>query len=76
MGVRMTADAIIDEIEKTRASNNKVWMRLVRIASRFAPEAAAEILSIIADNDAKINRLTRQLADELKTHEANGVLRD
>ena len=57
---------IIDEIEKIRAKNNTHWMDAVRLCFELAPERARELFRAIKDCDAKINELTKELADNEK----------
>ena len=52
---------IIDEIEKIRAKNNKLWMNLLRLALKYAPEEAKEIFNKIAEYDAEINKLMMKI---------------
>jgi hypothetical protein len=59
----MTPTGIIDEIERIRAQNNSIWMRLVRLALEVAPERARAIFKEISSNDEEILRLSRRLAD-------------
>jgi len=57
------AEDLIDEIERVRADNNQLWMRLVRIAHRYSPKATKEVLGLINENDVKISALMRKIAD-------------
>ena len=59
-----TDEQIIDEIQRIRADNNKVWMGLVRLALRVAPKDAKPLFSEITDNDQKVSALLRQLANQ------------
>ena len=71
-----TTEEIIGNIQGVRASNNDMWMELLRIAARYAPQETADILRKISGRDAMINDLLRELTNELKNHEADGVLHD
>lgn len=57
-----TTEQIIDEIQKIRAKNNKCWMDILRIAFESAPYRAKKIFKNITSNDAKINKLSKELA--------------
>jgi len=53
---------IIDNIEKVRIKNNRLWMNILRIAVKQSPEESKKILKQISENDARINKLTRSLS--------------
>lgn len=55
-------EAIIDEIQRVRSDNNKVWMSLVRLAVRVAPQESKALFAKITDNDEKVSALLRRLA--------------
>ena len=52
---------IIDEIEKVRTKNNGNWMDILRLAFRYAPKEAAQILSEIYKEDKAISDLAEKL---------------
>ena len=52
---------IINSIEKTRGSNNKNWMDILRLAFNSSPSEAAKILSSIYKEDKKISNLAKKL---------------
>ena len=54
---------IIDEIEHIRAKNNTHWMDAVRLCFELDPVQARRIFRSIKDCDARINELTRELAE-------------
>ena len=54
-------DKIMDDIEAVRAKNNKLWMRIVRLAGRSHPEELGEILGQINLNDQKISKLMGEI---------------
>ena len=56
-------NVIIDNIEKIRSKNNKNWMDLVRLAYKYAPKEASNILSQIYKEDSAISNLTSQLTN-------------
>jgi hypothetical protein len=62
MAKKMTDLEIIDEIQRVRSNNNKVWMDLVRLAVTVAPKEAKAIFSRITDNDEKVSALLRKLS--------------
>ncbi len=52
---------IIDKIEKIRMRNNKNWMRLLKIAFKYASVEAKAIMVNITNCDAEINKLMKDL---------------
>jgi hypothetical protein len=50
-------DEIIDEVQKVRSSNNKLWMDLLRLSATYAQKETAKILKSINTNDKKISKL-------------------
>jgi hypothetical protein len=52
---------IIDQIEKVRSKNNKNWMDILRLAYKYAPREAANILREIYREDKKISSLAKKL---------------
>jgi hypothetical protein len=54
----------IYEIEHIRTRNNSLWMELLRIALRHAPEEAKKVLRKINENDNAVSRLLKELVDE------------
>jgi len=57
----MGTQEIIDKISKVRENNNKCWMQLLRISFKYTPEEAKKIFQQITDNDAEINKLSKEL---------------
>ncbi len=55
---------ILTKIRDIRAGNNDVWMSILAIALRAAPEDTKEALSLIRTNDTMIATLTGMLADD------------
>ena len=51
----------IDQIEKVRSKNNKNWMDILRLAYKYAPREAANILREIYREDKKISTLAKKL---------------
>lgn len=57
----MTDLEIIDEIEKVRNKNNVNWMDLMRLAFKYAPDEARQIMARVGNDDNKISELLEQL---------------
>lgn len=57
-------EALIDRIQEIRATNNRVWMKIVRLAMREAPEEARSIFREIERNDALIGQAIRETYGE------------
>lgn len=57
---------LIDKLQAIRAETNVLWMKIVRLAMREAPEEARAIFREIEKNDA------RQLAEIRATYGENG----
>ena len=53
----MELDNVVDQIQKVRAKNNKLWMDLLRLAITISPKEAKKILKNINKNDKEISRL-------------------
>lgn len=56
--------AQINEVERIRRDNNKLWMSILRIALDTAPEDTKRILGEITANDRKISDLLDRVANE------------
>jgi hypothetical protein len=54
-------EKIIDKIEKIRGKNNSNWMDILRLAFRYNPKRAAEIMTKIYADDVKIGKIAKQL---------------
>jgi hypothetical protein len=52
---------IISRIENIRKKNNVNWMNILRIAFKYNPKAAANIMSKIYLDDQKISSLVKKL---------------
>ena len=59
----MTDLEIIDEIEKVRSKNNINWMNILRLAFKYAPDEAREIVSKINSDDQRISDLLKKLSE-------------
>tara|TARA_B100000575_G_scaffold265110_1_gene241404 strand:+ start:2279 stop:2482 length:204 start_codon:yes stop_codon:yes gene_type:complete len=53
---------IIDKIEGIRKKNNVNWMNVLRLAFKYAPIEASDIMSKIYKDDAKISKLVKKLS--------------
>jgi|TARA_B100001059_G_C17508265_1_gene414478 hypothetical protein len=51
----------ISQIEKTRTTNNKNWMDLLRLSFKYNPTEAKKILKEIFKEDKKVNKLLKEL---------------
>lgn len=54
----------LKSISDVRVTNNLLWMKLVEIALRHAPEEAKEVLAEIRLNDTMISEHMRDIVDE------------
>ena len=61
---RSSIDKYLNEIEKIRAKNNKLWMLLVRLAIKSGE--ADDILKQIVFNDQRISKLLSKTAARKK----------
>tara|TARA_B100000989_G_scaffold291742_1_gene266639 strand:- start:985 stop:1167 length:183 start_codon:yes stop_codon:yes gene_type:complete len=52
---------LIKSIEKIRSRNNKNWMDLLRLAFKYAPKQASNIIKKINSHDKKISQLLKKL---------------
>ena len=53
---------IIDEIEDIRKKNNVNWMDVLRLAFRYAPDEAKELMKKINHEDDRISNLFKRLS--------------
>ena len=51
------------KFQEVRKRNNKCWMDILRLAFKSNPEEAKGIFKHIAENDAKINKLSEELCE-------------
>lgn len=58
----MTTSDLIDQVEEVRRDNNRLWMQLLRIALKAAPEEAKATLTKINENDKLIGELLGKVA--------------
>ena len=52
---------IINQIQKTRAKNNRNWMDLLRLGFKYNPSESKKILKEIFKEDKKVNKLVKNL---------------
>ena len=55
-------DKIINSIEKIRAKNNKNWMEIMRLAFKYAPKQASNLVKKINKYDKEISILIKKLS--------------
>lgn len=54
---------IINQIQNVRSKNNKYWMDVLRLAFKFAPDQASELMKKVNSNDQKISKLVKRLSN-------------
>ena len=54
---------LIKSIEQIRSKNNKNWMELLRLAFKYAPKQASNIVKKINNHDKKISQLLKKLGE-------------
>jgi hypothetical protein len=59
----MTDLEIIDKIEQIRSKNNINWMNILRVAFKYAPSEARDIVSKINSDDKRISDLLKKLSE-------------
>ena len=59
----MTDIEIIDKIEKIRSKNNINWMNILRLAFKYSPDEAREIVKKINLDDTEISFLLKKLSE-------------
>ena len=55
--------SIISKIEKIRSKNNVNWMNILRLAFKYSPEEAREIVKNINKDDGEISSLLKKLSE-------------
>jgi len=58
---KINYNSIIKKISYARKKNNENWMKLLKIAFKFAPQEAKKIMSSINLEDKKISKLVEKL---------------
>ncbi len=51
----------IDDIQKIRTKNNELWMDILRLAFKHAPEESKDIMKQITENDKKVSEITAKV---------------
>ena len=59
----MTDIEIIDKREKIRSKNNINWMNILRLAFKYSPDEAREIVKKINLDDTEISFLLKKLSE-------------
>ena len=59
----MTDIEIIDRIEEIRSKNNINWMNILRLAFKYSPDEAREIVKKINLDDTEISSLIKKLSE-------------
>lgn len=59
----MTDSEIIDRISNIRSRNNLNWMAILKLAFKYAPDDARDLMMDITECDSEINKLSKQLAE-------------
>lgn len=57
----------LKEIRKIRVRNNDLWMQILDIALRHAPEETKELLANIRLNDSDVSSMMENIIDEDRT---------
>ena len=57
---------IIKEIEKVRSKNNVNWMDILRLAFKYAPKEASQLIKKVNSEDKKISLLLSKLSSSEK----------
>jgi len=57
-------DNILNQIEEIRKRNNHLWMKILRLAFKYAPNESKVIMTNIVEYDEKIKDLCKELIDE------------
>ena len=57
---------IINKIEKVRSKNNVNWMDILRLAFKYAPKEASQLIKKVNSEDKKISLLLSKLSSSEK----------
>ena len=57
----------LENIERIRENNNHLWMGIIDIALRFAPEETKKLLAEIRLNDLMVSESVADIVDEETT---------
>ena len=55
---------LINQIQNVRSKNNKYWMDVLRLAFKYAPNQASELMKKVNSNDQKISKLVKKLSNK------------
>ena len=55
---------LLDEIQEVRSRNNINWMDVLRLAFKYSPDEARELVGRINSEDQRISELFAQLAQK------------
>ena len=55
---------LINQIQDVRSKNNKYWMDVLRLAFKYAPDKASELMKKVNLNDQKISKLAKKLSNK------------
>ena len=55
---------LINQIQNVRSKNNKYWMDVLRLAFKYAPNKASELMKKVNLNDQKISKLVKKLSNK------------
>lgn len=58
---RLQTKMAITQIERIRVRNNRLWMRLLRIAMDADPVRSREVVNKISDNDKEITKWLKRI---------------
>lgn len=66
MPIPSDSEPLIEKLAEIRARNNHLWMGVVRLAMKYAPEEARRIFGEIERNDEVITKSIRAFYGENK----------
>lgn len=58
---KLQTKTAIAHIERIRVRNNRLWMRLLRIAMEADPVRSREVINKISENDKEITKWLRRI---------------
>ena len=58
---KLQSKMAITKIEQIRVRNNRLWMRLLRIAMESDPVRSREVINKIGNNDKEITKWLRRI---------------
>ena len=60
----MNYNEILNEIKDMRSKNNNNWMDILKLAFKYAPEEATEIMKKVTNYDKEISKLCEKLTKD------------